>query len=150
MKIPTPIASRFAKLVVAIAAMTSVGILIAVISSDQVLFYLSAGIAIAGAVKIADYYRVIRRKDYECLEGALISAQVNPVRRRQKITIMQQDNTQVQRTIEGRIHLKEGRSYRFFLKGKPAVSLENLPDSLQPAQVVLGYEAFDILPGKQI
>lgn len=92
MKMPTPIASRFVKLVVTIAAMTSTGILIAVISSDQVLFYLSAGIAIAGTVKIADYYRAIRRKDYECLEGTLVSAQVSPVRKRQKITIMQQNN----------------------------------------------------------
>lgn len=151
MKIPTCIASRFTKFVVAIAAMTATGSLVAIISNDQMLFYLSVGIAIIGGIKIADYYRVIKHQDYECIDGTLVSSQAIPVRKRQKITILQQDNLQVQRTIEGRLRLKEGHTYRFYLKRMPtAVMLDDLPDSLRPAQVMLGYEVCDLSSGKQI
>ena len=33
---------------------------------------LSAGVAVAGGVKIIDYYRTIKGEHYECIEGTLV------------------------------------------------------------------------------
>ena len=60
MKMPPPIATKFTKLVLTILAITILGIILSFISQDHTLLMLSAGVAVAGGVKIIDYYRTIK------------------------------------------------------------------------------------------
>lgn len=55
MKMPPPIATKFTKLVLTILAITILGIILSFISQDHTLLMLSAGVAVAGGVKIIDY-----------------------------------------------------------------------------------------------
>ena len=69
MKMPPPIATKFTKLVLTILAITILGIILSFVSQDHTLLMLSAGVAVAGGVKIIDYYRTIKGEHYECIEG---------------------------------------------------------------------------------
>ena len=59
MKMPPPIATKFTKLVLTILAITILGIILSFVSQDHTLLMLSAGVAVAGGVKIIDYYSCI-------------------------------------------------------------------------------------------
>lgn len=56
MKMPPPIATKFTQLVLTILAITILGIILSFVSQDHTLLMLSAGVAVAGGVKIIDYY----------------------------------------------------------------------------------------------
>ena len=58
MKMPPPIATKFTKLVLTILAITILGIILSFVSQDHTLLMLSAGVAVAGGVKIIDYLDV--------------------------------------------------------------------------------------------
>lgn len=75
MKMPPPIATKFTKLVLTILAITILGIILSFVSQDHTLLMLSAGVAVAGGVKIIDYYRTIKGERYECIEGTLVREQ---------------------------------------------------------------------------
>lgn len=151
MKMPTPIAYKFTKLVVAVSAITLLGIIIAAITKDHTLLYLSAGVAVAGSVKIIDYYRAVKEQNYKCVEGTLVWEQAGFARKRHTIVIVQEDGTQVQRILEGRYRLQVGSDYRFYIKKEPVAEIQlDLPEMLQPALVVLGYEELPFSSGKQI
>lgn len=151
MKMPTPIAIKFTKLILVILAITILGIILAVISQDHTLLLLSAGIAVAGGVKIIDYYRAIKEERYECIEGTLVREQAGYTRKRHTIVLALEDGSLEQRILEGRYKLKVGAEYRFYLKQEPAAEIQiDLPEMLQPAIVVLGHEELSFSPGKQI
>ena len=151
MKMPTPIATKFTKLVLMILIITVLGIILAIISQDHTLLLLSAGIAVAGGVKIIDYYRAIKEERYECIEGTLVREQAGYARKRHTIVLAQEDGSLEQRILEGRYKLKVGSDYRFYLKLEPVAEIQlDLPEILQPAIVVLGYEELSFSSGKQI
>ena len=151
MKMPTPIATKFTKLILVILAITILGIILAIISQDHTLLLLSAGVAIAGGVKIIDYYRAIKEQRYECIEGTLVREQAGYARKRHTIVLAQEDGSLEQRILEGRYKLKVGSDYRFYLKREPIAEIQiELPEILQPAIVVLGYEELSFSSGKQI
>lgn len=151
MKMPAPIAYKFTKLVVAIASITLLGIIIAAITKDHTLLYLSGGVAIAGSVKIIDYYRAVKEQNYECIEGTLVWEQAGLARKRHTVVLVQEDGTQVQRILEGKFRLQVGSDYRFYIKKEPAAEIQlDLPEMLQPALVVLGHEEMSFSSGKQI
>lgn len=56
MKMPNPIAIRFAKLIFSILSITVLGVIFAMISHDHKLLILSAGVAITGGVKACSFY----------------------------------------------------------------------------------------------
>ena len=85
MKMPPPIATKFTKLVLTILAITILGIILSFISQDHTLLMLSAGVAVAGGVKIIDYYRTIKGEHYECIEGTLVREQAGYARKRHMI-----------------------------------------------------------------
>ena len=70
MKMPPPIATKFTKLVLTILAITILGIILSFVSQDHTLLMLSAGVAVAGGVKIIDYYRS-RESTMSALKGRL-------------------------------------------------------------------------------
>ena len=151
MKMPTPIAIKFAKLVIALSAITILGTVIGIALRDQTLLYLSGGVALAGSVKAIDYFRTYKEGKFECIEGILLQERVILGRKRHSV-VLQQDNTeQVQLLLEGRFHFQVGSKYRFYLK-KDAIHTGqlNLPEVLQTARIVLGYEEVPFSPGKQI
>ena len=151
MKMPTPIATKFTKLVLMILIITVLGIILAIISQDHTLLLLSAGIAVAGGVKIIDYYRAIKEERYECIEGTLVREQAGYARKRHTIVLALEDGSLEQRILEGRYKLKIGTEYRFYLKREPIAEIQiELPEILQPAIVVLGHEELSFSPGKQI
>lgn len=151
MKMPTPIATKFTKLVLMILIITVLGIILAIISQDHTLLLLSAGIAVAGGIKIIDYYRAIKEQRYECIEGTLVREQAGYARKRHTIVLAQEDGSLEQRILEGRYKLKVGSDYRFYLKREPIAEIQiELPEILQPAIVVLGYEELSFSSGKQI
>ena len=80
MKMPPPIATKFTKLVLTILAITILGIILSFVSQDHTLLMLSAGVAVAGGVKIIDYYRTIKGERYECIEGTLVREQAGYAR----------------------------------------------------------------------
>ena len=150
MKMPTPIATKFTKLVLMILIITVLGIILAIISQDHTLLLLSAGIAVAGGIKIIDYYRAIKEQRYECIEGTLVREQAGYARKRHTIVLAQEDGSLEQRILEGRYKLKVGSDYRFYLKLEPVAEIQlDLPEILQPAIVVLGYEELSFSSGKQ-
>lgn len=151
MKMPTPIATKFTKLVLMILIITVLGIILAIISQDHTLLLLSAGIAVAGGIKIIDYYRAIKEERYECIEGTLVREQAGYARKRHTIVLALEDGSLEQRILEGRYKLKVGSDYRFYLKLEPVAEIQlDLPEILQPAIVVLGYEELSFSSGKQI
>ena len=151
MKMPAPIAYKFTKLVVTIAAITLLGIIIAAITKDHTLLYLSGGVAIAGSVKIIDYYRTVKEQNYECIEGTFVWEQAGVARKRHTVVLVHEDGTQVQRILEGKFRLQVGSDYRFYIKKEPVAEIQlDLPEMLQPALVVLGYEEKSFSSGKQI
>ena len=139
MKMPNPIAIRFAKLIFSILSITVLGVIFAMISHDHKLLILSAGVAITGGVKACSFYRQVSRQQYECLEGLLVQEQVNIHRKRHAIVLELENGSHVQRVLDGRYKLKAGSLYRFYLK-KPTNDLPNLPEALQPSSTVFGFE----------
>ena len=139
MKMPNPIAIRFAKLIFSILSITVLGVIFAMISHDHKLLILSAGVAITGGVKACSFYRQVSRQQYECLEGLLVQEQVNIHRKRHAIVLELEDGSRVQRVLDGRYKLKAGSLYRFYLK-KQTNDLPNLPETLQPSSTVFGFE----------
>lgn len=151
MKMPSPIATKFTKLVLTILTITVLGIILAIISKDDTLLLLSAGVAVAGGVKIIEYYRAIKEQRYECLEGTLVREQAGYARKRHTIVLALENGSLEQRILEGRYKLKVGADYRFYLKKETAAEIQiDLPEILQPAIVVLGYEELPFSSGKQI
>lgn len=148
MKMPPPIATKFTKLVLTILAITILGIILSFVSQDHTLLMLSAGVAVAGGVKIIDYYRTIKGEHYECIEGTLVREQAGYARKRHTIVLALEDGSLEQRILEGRYKLKIGTDYRFYLK-IAEIQIE-LPEILQPAIVVLGHEELSFSSGKQI
>ena len=149
MKMPNPIAIRFAKLIFSILSITVLGVIFAMISHDHKLLILSAGVAITGGVKACSFYRQVSRQQYECLEGLLVQEQVNIHRKRHAIVLELENGSHVQRVLDGRYKLKAGSLYRFYLK-KPTNDLPNLPEALQPASTVFGFEELPFSSDKQI
>lgn len=149
MKMPTPIAIRFAKLILAILSITVLGAIFAMISHDRKLLILSAGVAITGSVKVCSFYRQVSRQQYECLEGLLVQEQIHISRKRHTIVLELEDGNRVQRVLDGRYKLKVGSSYRFFLK-EPTTEFPILPGTLQPSSTVLGFEELFFSSDKQI
>lgn len=139
MKMPNPIAIRFAKLIFSILSITVLGVIFAMISRDHKLLILSTGVAITGGVKACSFYRQVSRQQYECLEGLLVQEQVNIYRKRHAIVLELENGSHVQRVLDGRYKLKAGSLYRFYLK-KPTNDLPNLPEALQPSSTVFGFE----------
>ena len=150
-KMPTPIAIKFAKLVIALASIAILGAVIGIALRDQTLLYLSGGVALAGSVKAIDYFRTCKEGRFECVEGILLQERVILGRKRHSVLIQQEDTDQVQLLLEGRFRLQVGSKYRFYLK-KDAIQTEQLtlPEVLQPARIVLGYEEVHFSSGKQI
>lgn len=151
MKMPTPIAIKFAKLVIALASITILGTVIGITLRDQTLLYLSVGVALAGSVKAIDYFRTYKEGRFECVEGILLQERVILGRKRHSVVIQQENTDQVQLLLEGRFRLQVSSRYRFYLK-KEAIHAEqlNFPEVLQPARIVLGYEEVSFSSGKQI
>lgn len=149
MKMPNPIAIRFAKLILAILTMTVLGVILAMISHDHKLLILSASIAITGGVKVCSFYLQVSKQQYECLEGLLVQEQANISRKRHTIVLELEDGSRVQRVLDGRYKLKAGSSYRFYLKGS-ANEHPILPESLQPTVTVFGFEELSFSTSKQI
>ena len=149
MKMPNPIAIRFAKLIFSILSITVLGVIFAMISHDHKLLILSAGVAITGGVKACSFYRQVSRQQYECLEGLLVQEQVNIPRKRHTIVLLLEDGTMVQRVLDGNYKLKEGTAYRFYLKNMPG-ELPLLPNIYQPASIVFGHEEITLPSGRQI
>ena len=149
MKMPNPIAIRFAMLILAILTMTVLGVILAMISHDHKLLILSAGVAITGSVKVCSFYRQVSRQQYKykCLEGLLVQEQAN--RKRHTIVLELEDGSRIQRVLDGRYKLKAGSSYRFYLK-EPTNDLPNLPETLQPSSTVFGFEELSFSTSKQI
>ena len=139
MKMPNPIAIRFAKLIFSILSITVLGVIFAMISHDHKLLILSAGVAITGGVKACSFYRQVSRQQYECLEGLLVQEQVNIHRKRHAIVLELENGSHVQRVLDGRYKLKAGSLYRFYLK-KQTNDLPNLLEALQPSSTVFGFE----------
>ena len=106
MKMPPPIATKFTKLVLTILAITILGIILSFVSQDHTLLMLSAGVAVAGGVKIIDYYRTIKGEHYECIEGTLVREQAGYARKRHMIVLALEDGSLEQRILEGRYKLK--------------------------------------------
>lgn len=149
MKMPNPIAIRFAKLIFSILSITVLGVIFAMISHDHKLLILSAGVSITGGVKACSFYRQVSKQQYECLEGLLVQEQANIPRKRHTIVLELEDGSRVQRVLDGRYKLKAGSSYRFYLKGS-ANELPILPESLQPTVTVFGFEELSFSTSKQI
>lgn len=149
MKMPNPIAIRFAKLIFSILSITVLGVIFAMISHDHKLLILSAGVAITGSVKACSFYRQVSKQQYECLEGLLIQEQANIPRKRHTIVLELEDGSRVQRVLDGRYKLKAGSSYRFYLK-EPTNDLPNLPETIQPSSTVFGFEELPFSSDKQI
>lgn len=151
MKMPIPIAIKFAKLVIALASIAILGAVIGIALKDQTLLYLSGCVALAGSVKATDYFRTCKEDRYESVEGILLQERVVLGRKRHSVVLQQEDTEQVQLLLEGRFHLQVGSKYRLYLK-KNAIHTEqlNLPEVLQPARIVLGYEEVPFSSGKQI
>lgn len=97
---PPPIATKFTKLVLTILAITILGIILSFISQDHTLLMLSAGVAVAGGVKIIDYYRTIKGEHYECIEGTLVREQAGYARKRHTIVLALEDGSLEQRILE--------------------------------------------------
>ena len=151
MKMPTPIAIKFAKLVIALTSITILGTVIGIALRDQTLLYLSGGVALAGSVKAIDYFRTYKEGKFECIEGILLQERVILGRKRHRVVLQQEDTDQVQLLLEGRFRLQVDNKYRFYLK-KDAIHTEQLklPEVLQSARIVLGYEELSFSSGKQI
>ena len=122
MKMPPPIATKFTKLVLTILAITILGIILSFVSQDHTLLMLSAGVAVAGGVKIIDYYRTIKGEHYECIEGTLVREQAGYARKRHMIVLALEDGSLEQRILEGRSISSGNRSPRSRLNSQKSSS----------------------------
>lgn len=122
MKMPNPIAIRFAKLIFSILSITVLGVIFAMISHDHKLLILSAGVAITGGVKACSFYRQVSRQQYECLEGLLVQEQVNIHRKRHAIVLELENGSHVQRVLMDDINSKLEAYIDFTSKNRPMIS----------------------------
>lgn len=136
MKMPPPIATKFTQLVLTILAITILRASSSRSSPKTIRFLmLSAGVAVAGGVKIIDYYRTIKGEHYECIEGTLVREQAGYARKRHMIVLALEDGSLEQRILEGRYKLKIGTDYRFYLKRNrsPRSRLNSQKSSSRPS-----------------
>ena len=115
MKMPNPIAIRFAKLIFSILSITVLGVIFAMISHDHKLLILSAGVAITGGVKACSFYRQVSRQQCECLEGLLVQEQVNIHRKRHAIVLELENGSHVQRVLDAKATTASNQPMRNFL-----------------------------------
>ena len=151
MKIPNSIAQKLTKLILAITSITVLGLILSFVMNDYTLLLLTIGIAVSGAIKCLDYFRTVKEGRYDCLKGQLLDEHASLGRKRHSIILLLEDGTQVQRIIQGRYKLKKGDYYCFYLKRDDhSLCFDQLPESLQPASIVLGLEECSLSSGKQI
>lgn len=142
MKMPNPIAQKLTKLILAIIAITVLGLILSIVMHDYTLLLLTIGIAVFGGIKSLDYFRIVKDGRYDCLKGQLLDERASLGRKRHSIILLLEDGTQVQRIIQGRYNLKKGGCYCFYLKRDDhSLCFDQLPESLKPASVVLGIES---------
>lgn len=142
MKMPHSIAQKLTKLILAIISITVLGLILSIVMHDHTLLLLTICIAVSGGVKCLDYFRTVKEGRYDCLKGQLLDEHASLGRKRHSIILLLEDGTQVQRIIQGRYNLKKGACYCFYLKRDDhSLCFDQLPESLQPASIVLGLES---------
>lgn len=141
MQIPSPIQKTLVKAGCLGAAVLAFGTIWGIASHDRVILLLSAAVAVLGGGKMLSIYRAAASKHYEVLEGTVLDDRQVPLRNRHVILIEDVNQNAHKLVLAGKATLKPGIVCRLYISGgEVQETLGALPDSLQPARSLLGYE----------
>ena len=141
---PASIRITFWKHTLLYCAIVVFGLIWSAAIRDKDLLFLTAAIAILGAWRTIHLYQIIRHTKYRTLEGVVVSDVQCPLRSGHCVTIQQEDGSQTNELIFGSRLFAPDQLCRLFLYSsiQPDVALA-LPDTLRPAQVLLGFEVIE-------
>lgn len=148
--IPSPIQKTLLKTCLLGAVVLAFGAIWGFASKDRVILLLSAAVAFLGGVKVLALYRTAAAKHYEILEGTVLADRTIPLRNRHVVLLEDSEQITHKLVLAGKQILKPGSAYRLYLAGSAEQdALAGLPEPMQPARTLLGYERIDIFSYEQ-
>lgn len=148
--IPSPIQKTLLKTCLLGAVVLAFGAIWGFASKDRVILLLSAAVAILGGVKVLSLYRAAVAEHYEILEGTVLADRTIPLRNRHIVLLEDSEQISHRLVLAGKQILKPGSVYRLYLAGNADQdALAGLPEPIQPARTLLGYESLNIFSHEQ-
>ncbi len=139
--IPNPIRATIIKSAACIGAISVFGTVMGIATHDKAMLILSLMLAVSGVLRIAPMIRSARCSHFQVLECIVISDRKTRLLNRHQITVCLEDGEEKTVTINGRILLKPGNSYRIYLSGADEDSTVcSVPEFLRPGRTMIGYE----------
>jgi hypothetical protein len=142
--IPAPIRHQLAAYIVILVSIIVLGTVWGIAAKDRIILLLSIGLAVAGAFRILDIYRLVCRSEYEELAGTVISDAKVPARRRHRIAFLTDAGEEKHITLNGRASFQAGSRWLLFIsKCDPLFENAGFPESLKPSRTLLGRKSLE-------
>lgn len=132
--IPAPFQRQLVKMLLASIGIGVIGIGWGFTSKDRVTIILTFVLLLAYGLKGWTMARSIFRKQYEVMEGTIVSATVIPLHCQQKVVLLDTEQTAIR--LNGRRHFVIGERYRLYVQR----SEERVESPIVVPKTLLGYE----------
>lgn len=138
---PTPIKEKFVSLIISGVVFWLVGICVALMLNDSIMFILSLLICLFSLIKAAGLYMTALDNKYEVVKGTCVSVSSILIRKQKKIKIADIDGNERTLLLSKHAKISVGTEYNFYFKSTKRISLGNeYFDSVLSSDCFLGYE----------
>lgn len=138
-EIPAPIKEHLLKLKIALIVFGTIGLLLGIICSDQVILMLTGLIVAGGVAMLWHLTGIAERGEYDVVSGVVLSFQ--RLHRKNKLVLMCDDGAEQALVLSGRPTFTAGVIVTLYLSKLDSSMRDiSLPEPLMPAQIVLGVE----------
>ena len=133
--IPTLLQRQLIKMILISIGIGVLGLVWGFATKDRVTVLLTLVLLMAYGLKVWMLTGDILRKQYDVLEGTVMSVTDIPLHRQQNVTLMNED--QIVLRLSGRNHFVVGERYRLYLQKR---SIDQIDDPIKIPQTLLAYE----------
>ena len=133
--IPTLLQRQLIKMILISIGIGVLGLVWGFATKDRVTVLLTLVLLMAYGLKVWMLTGDILRKQYDVLEGTVMSVTDIPLYRQQNVTLMSED--QIVLRLSGRHHFVVGERYRLYLQKR---SIDQIDDPIKIPLTLLAYE----------
>ena len=138
-EIPAPIKEHLLKHKIALIVFGTIGLLLGIICSDQVILMLTGLIVAGGVAMLWHLTGIAERGEYDVVCGVVLSFQ--RLHRKNKLVLMCDDGTEQALVVSGRPTFTTGITVTLYLsKLDRSMRDITLPEQLKPEQIIFGME----------
>lgn len=116
LKAPAPQRCRLILTILLGFACLLVGLAVFLFAKDRIMLLLSAAVCILSFCRAVTFYRDIRKKEYEMVEGSCVGIVPKPLHKYRKIQIMDDDGTESTLLLGKYSKIQIGFHYCFYFK----------------------------------